>query len=155
MNQRLALLFALTVSVTQVTAQGETSAATKLHSMEWLLGTWNRTNSKPGRSGIESWTKQTEMKWVGRGVTMKATDTAFVEKISIVIEKGKLFYVADVPENKSVVYFEITSVSKDGFVCENPSHDFPKKIEYKVTGSTLNARISGGDKFIDYVFERK
>ena len=155
MNQKLLILFALVVTTLQVSAQNEPSASTKLRSMEWLLGTWNRTNSKPGRSGIESWSKQTELKWVGRGVTMKATDTAFVEKISIVIERGKLFYIADVPENKSLVYFEITSATKEGFVCENPSHDFPKKIEYKINGSILNARISGGDKFIDYVFERK
>ena len=69
--------------------------------------------------------------------------------------QDKLYYVADVPDNKGLVYFEISEVTKDGFVCENPMHDFPKKLVYQLNGSRLSARISGGDKVIDYLFERK
>ena len=70
---------------------------------------------------------------------MKGADTSFVEVLKILIEKDRLYYVADVPENKRLVYFEISSATKDGFVCENPLHDFPKKIVYQVNGSRLSA----------------
>ncbi|MEJ0031063.1 MAG: DUF6265 family protein [Bacteroidota bacterium] len=131
-----------------------TGYAQDLAKVEWLNGTWNRTNAKPGRSGSEMWTKNNN-ELIGRGVTMKGVDTAFVEKLKIVAKDGKLFYVADVPENKTTVWFEFTSLTDKGFVCENPKHDFPKKISYSLDGDNLKAVISGDGKEIDYLFVRK
>jgi hypothetical protein len=131
-----------------------TGCAQDLAKVEWLTGTWTRTNAKPGRSGSEMWTKKNN-ELVGHGVTMKGTDTAFVEKIKIVAKDGKLFYVADVPENKSEVWFEFTALTNKSFVCENPKHDFPKKISYSLEGDNLKAVISGDGKAIDYLFVRK
>lgn len=129
-------------------------AGEKLKKMEWLLATWNRTDVKSGKTAHERWLKKNDTEWAGFGVTMQGKDTAFVEKLKIVIENGRLYYVADVPENKKPVYFEVTSVSGYGFVCENPGHDFPKRIEYQLDGSRLKARVSGGEKGVDYLFER-
>lgn len=119
--------------------------------VEWLTGKWNRTNAKPGRSGVEIWTKKGN-ELVGRGINLKGTDTTFVEKIRIVSKEGKLFYVADVPENKGEVWFEFTAVTDRSFVCENSQHDFPKKIVYELDGNNLKATISGDGKSIDYLF---
>lgn len=128
-------------------------AQDNIEKVDWLKGTWTRTNSKPGRSGFEMWTiKDNEL--IGRGVNMKGVDTAFVEKLKIVSKDGKLFYVADVPENKSEVWFEFTELTDKGFVCENQKHDFPKKISYKIDGENLKATISGNGKEIDYLFIR-
>ncbi|WP_315820030.1 hypothetical protein [Paraflavitalea speifideaquila] len=63
--------------------------------------------------------------------------------------------MADVPQNKEPVYFKLTAITKDGFTCENPNHDFPKKIDYKLDGNKLRATISGDGKAIDYLFERQ
>jgi hypothetical protein len=123
--------------------------------VEWLVGSWTRTNAKPGRSGVERWTKLNAHELKGLGVNMKGTDTTFVEKIRLVAKDGELFYVADVPENKSEVFFRITELSSTGFVCENPQHDFPKKIAYKLEGNVLKATISGNGKEMDYLFIRK
>lgn len=152
------LLFYLALVVLPVSLKAQTASAdakTKLRQMEWLLGSWTRTNAKPGRTASEEWAKVNETAWMGRGINMRGLDTTFVEKLKIVIENDKLFYVADVPENKKLVYFEMTSVTADGFVCENPQHDFPKKIAYKRNGNKVTATISGGDKSIDYLFEKK
>jgi hypothetical protein len=123
--------------------------------LKWLEGTWTRTNSKPGRSAIEEWRRSGENELTGQGVNLKGTDTTFVEKLKIVIKDNTICYVADVPENKGLVYFKFTALTSHGFVCENPAHDFPKKIEYKLQGKTLTAVISGDGKSMDYVFERK
>lgn len=131
-----------------------TSFAQDLSKVEWLTGAWTRTNAKPGRSGIEIWTKKNN-ELIGKGVTMKGTDTAFVEKLKIVVKDGKLFYVADVPENKTTVWFEFTQLTNKSFVCENPKHDFPKTISYELDGDKLRAVISGDGKTIDYLFVRK
>lgn len=131
-----------------------TSFAQDVEKVAWLTGTWTRTNVKPGRSGVEVWDlKNGEL--IGRGVTMKGVDTAFVEKLKIVAKDGKLFYVADVPPNNGEVWFEFTSLGDKSFVCENPRHDFPKKIAYDLDGDNLKAVISAGEKSVDYLFVRK
>lgn len=91
---------------------------------------------------------------IGRGFNLKGVDTVFVEKIKIVVKDNELYYVADVPENKGEVYFRFIHFSRDGFVCENPQHDFPKKIAYSFDGKTLRATISGDGKQMDYLFEK-
>ena len=124
--------------------------------VEWLIGTWNRTNiSKPGKTSHERWVKASDNELRGWGVSMQGADTIFVEKTSIVWKDNALYYVADVPDNKDVVYFKFTSVTENGFVCENPTHDFPKKISYQLEGTKLKAQISGDGKAIDYLFKRK
>lgn len=120
----------------------------------WLTGTWTRTNSKAGMSGVEIWVKKNDTEMIGRGISLKGTDTTFVEKLKIVSKDGKLFYVADVPENKSQTWFEFTSISERSFVCEDPTHDFPKKIVYELDGSNLKATISGNGREIGYIFRK-
>jgi flagellar hook assembly protein FlgD len=131
------------------------SQTTDISRVEWLTGTWTRTNAKPGRSGAEVWGRKSATELVGHGYNLKGTDTTFVEKIKLVAKDGKLFYVADVPENKAEVWFEITSITEKGFVSENPKHDFPKKISYELKGSQLKATISGDGKSIDYLFVKR
>ena len=123
--------------------------------LSWLTGTWNRTNVKPGRTAHERWEMAGKYEMKGYGISMKEKDTAFVEKIKLVIKDDHIWYVADVPENKEPVYFKLTAITKDGFVCENPAHDCPKRIEYKLNGTKLTATISAGDKAMTYLFERQ
>ena len=120
----------------------------------WLEGTWNRTDIKPGHSGHERWARVSDTEWEGLGVTMKGNDTAFVEKLKLVIKDNAIYYVSDIPENKGPVDFTITAISDTGFVCENPGHDFPKKIAYQNEGNKIKATISGDGKSIDYLFEK-
>lgn len=126
-----------------------------LGKVDWLNGNWTRTNAKPGRSGYEVWKKGGPTTMIGRGVMMKGSDTTFVEKIRIEVKDGKLFYVADVPENKGEVWFEFTELKDKSFVCENPKHDFPKKIAYTLDGANLKATISGDGHSIDYLFTKQ
>lgn len=132
-------------------AQGTTAEINKL---SWLTGTWNRTNLKAGRTAHERWIKE-DQRLQGWGVSMNGRDTTFVEKLKIIEQDMALYYVADVPENKSSVYFKITEISEGGFVCENPDHDFPKKIAYQLEGTKLKATISGNGKSVDYFFEKQ
>jgi len=143
----------LLLCVGNVVAQHQESDFSKL---EWLEGTWHRTNiTKAGRAGVEQWAFARDRKILeGAGVTLQNGDTVFVEKISIVLKDGDFFYVADVPENKEPVYFKFTQLSGSGFVCENTSHDFPKKIQYELKDGILYAQVSGNGRAIDYVFTK-
>lgn len=128
--------------------------AQSISELSWLTGTWNRTNVKAGRAAHERWIKTAEG-LQGWGVNLNGADTTFVEKLRIVTKDNKLYYVADVPQNKELTYFLMTAVSANSFTCENPQHDFPKKIVYQLDGNTLKATISGNGKSMDYFFERK
>jgi hypothetical protein len=124
----------------------------KLH---WLEGTWTWTNSKPGRSTIETWKKISDTEWQGTSINMKGADTTLVEKIKIIIKEGKIYYVADVPENKKPIYFEFIELTDNHFVCANPTHDFPKKLDYTAQGKSLKAVISGDGNSIEYLFSKQ
>ena len=121
----------------------------KLH---WLTGNWKRTNNKPGQTGTESWSVTSPFKLTGKGVTMQGSDTSFVDKLSLVKKGNDVFYVADVTGNPKPVYFKLTEITTDGFVCENADNDFPKKIAYNLINGHIKATISGNGKSVDYNF---
>jgi hypothetical protein len=146
MKKLTTLLFAILLT--------STYAQTDLKNLEWLAGSWTRTNAKPGRSGFEFWQRVSSTEMTGRGINLKGTDTTFVEKLKIIVKENSIFYVADVPQNKEPVLFQATSVTKSSIVFENPQHDFPKKIVYEFDGTKLKATISGDGKSIDYWFEK-
>lgn len=131
------------------------NAQQSLSELEWLIGSWNRTNAKPGRTGIEVWIKKSSEEFVGKGINLKGADTTFIEKLKIIIRNDKVYYMADVPENKEPVLFEMTALTGMRVTFENSSHDFPKEIVYELIGSKLKATISGNGKAIDYLFERR
>lgn len=145
MRSIIVLLFVSTISYGQKTADD-------VKKLDWLTGTWTRTNVKAGHSGHEVWNARNGTTITGRGVNMKGVDTTFVEKFRLELKDGQIYYIADVPENKGEVFFKITDLTSKSFVCENPQHDFPKKISYVLDGKNLKATISGDGKAIDYLF---
>ena len=151
MIQKFYLLILLGVSCTYASSQ----PISNVKELSWLEGSWKRINPKAGQSGLEMWTKVSASELKGRGITLHGTDTAFVEKIRIISKDGSLYYVADVPENKKEIYFLFTDIKPTSFTCENPTHDFPKKIAYSLRDSKLTATISGNGKSIEYIFERE
>ena len=60
-------------------------AQTDLKKLTWLTGTWERTNAKTGRSGVEIWKVISDVEMTGRGISLKGNDTTFVEKLKIII----------------------------------------------------------------------
>ncbi len=133
---------------------GQTRLAKELEKLSWIEGQWNRTNVREGRTAFEKWVVESPGKLSGLGITLRGADTVFVEKLAIVLEAGDVYYVADVPENPNPIKFRFTELNDGGFVCENPQHDFPKRIAYVLSGDNLKATISDSTKSIDYLFVR-
>ena len=146
------LLFAIEIVYSQSSSQ---RAMDDFKKLDWLEGNWTSLDVKPGRSAYESWQKISPTEWKGLGVNMKGRDTAFVEKLKLVIKNDSIYYVADLGENNGPVYFKLTLITDHSFVCENSQHDFPKKIIYQKDGNKIKATISGDGKTLDYLFEKK
>ncbi len=154
-NKLLLVLCFLSFSVS-LSAQQVTATPANLSKLAWLTGTWERTNSlKPGRVQTETWKATANNLYGGSFVTVLNGDTTIAEKFSIVIKNNALFYVADVPDNSQPVYFKMVALADNGFVCENPSHDFPKKITYRYKGDNLTATITDGYRMVEFVFKKR
>jgi len=149
------LVFIFMLALMRVVAAQSPIPASDLKKVSWLEGTWVRTKLKPGRTGAESWKKQSAGAWRGLGYTLQGTDTLFVERMSLIIVENTPAFVADVPENKGLVYFKFTAVTDHSFTCENAAHDYPQKIVYDRKGSQLKVTISGGGKSSEFLFEKK
>lgn len=142
----------LLVAVTSVYGQGNSTP--DLGALEWLLGRWTRTNGKAAQSGTENWIKMSPVEFSGTGITMQGIDTVFSESLKIIIQEDQVFYVADVAENKASIYFRVSEIMDNGFVCENAAHDFPKKIIYRLTENRLSVTVSGDGKSFDLIFTK-
>lgn len=148
--RKLILMVPILLLIT--TTYGQETYKQKFKKLEWLVGKWTRTNAEPGKSGYETWTKVSDLKLSGRGVTLKGKKTNFVEHLEFIVKGNDIFYTVVVTGEKEPTYFKLTTLSNDGFTCENPQHDFPKKISYKRDGKHVKAVISGDGKSVDYNF---
>ncbi|MEQ9422894.1 MAG: DUF6265 family protein [Cyclobacteriaceae bacterium] len=130
------------------------SAQSELDQFAWLLGKWERSNVRSNRTAFENWEKSSDSKFSGIGFTLQDGDTVFVEKLELVSNKDGVFYVANVAHNAAPVFFKIIEITDSGFISENLKHDFPKRIEYELSGNNLKATISGDGKQIPFEFIR-
>lgn len=149
------LLFMISLLLVANTSNAQESNKQKFKKLEWLTGTWNRTNAGAGKSGYETWAKVSDVKLSGKGVSLEGKKIVFVENLAFIAVGADIFYTVVVTGEKKPVYFKLTALSGDGFTCENPKHDFPKKITYQRSGNTVKAVISGNGQSMDYIFVRK
>ena len=145
----ISLLFLVHVS------NAQDSNKQKFKKLEWLTGKWIRTNSSAGQSGYETWSKVSDLKLSGKGITLKGKEVIFTENLELIVKENDIFYVVTVSGEPKPVYFKLTAITDHGFTCENPKHDFPKKIAYSRSGNHVKAVISGDGKSVDYIFLRK
>jgi hypothetical protein len=127
----------------------------KFKKLEWLTGKWIRTNSSAGQSGYETWNSVSDLKLSGKGITLKGKEVIFTENLELIVKGNDIFYVVTVSGDTEPVYFKLTAITDHDFTCENPKHDFPKKITYSRSGNHVNAVISGDGKSVDYNFVRE
>ena len=151
-NQNLLLIMVLAISTIAVHAQ---NAEQNFKKLNWLSGIWQRTDVKPGQTAEESWKISATNELTGTGITKQGDKIIFKEKLQLLIKDNQIYYIADVTTSKQPTWFKLTQLTDTVFVCENPDHDFPKKIVYQLSGNKLLATISGNGKSIDFNFVKK
>jgi len=149
------LLLIITLLLLVYTGNAQESNKQKFKKLEWLIGKWTRTNPKPWQSGYEIWSKVSDLKLSGKGVTLKGKEVIFMENLEFVVKGTDIFYTVKLSDEKQPVYFKLTALTDDSFTCENQEHDFPKKITYQRSNNHVKAVISGNGKNIDYLFVRE
>lgn len=132
----------------------------KMKQFEWLNGSW--TMKMKRGTIMESWNHRNDSTMLGESLMVNVTGQSNVlENLRLAYESGTYYYISRVKgqNNDQEVKFKLTSHSENGFVAENPEHDFPKRITYElVNKDSVHAFIDGGpslpDKRSDFYYSR-
>lgn len=117
----------------------------ELQKAKWLIGEWEKKDSLGTLKEI--WTTKDDSTYTGESYYFQnEKDTLHNEQIELVQEGEHLIYKATVKgeNNDEAVPFQMTKDGDSLLVFENPKHDYPQKIEYKLLkNGSLVATISG------------
>ena len=117
-----------------------------LREMDWLIGTWKARNS-PEKAILEHWNKASDLTFEGVGLIESGDTRKEQETLRIVAMSGEIFYLAKVSHNPFPTAFKLTRQSQKELVFENPDHDFPKKIVYRlITEDSLEVSVTGAEE---------
>jgi hypothetical protein len=119
-------------------------AGAKLADLGFLSGCWEMKNESSGLHITEMWMKPSGDAMIGVGRTIKNGKLADYEFLRIVEDASGLAYISRPSSNKEDTSFKMIKSSSNEVVFENPTHDFPQRIIYKLLASDkLTARIEG------------
>jgi len=150
MTNTIKYLFLIVVSATFLSCNNSNTENNKpftyseLYNVSWLIGKWQNITSDG--SYIEIWEKQNDSTYSGISFFVAGTDTTATETISIEQKGNNIFFIPTVVnQNKGQkVTFNLTVLSANQFIFENPMHDFPQKITYtQISTDSFLAEISG------------
>ena len=132
-------------------------AKPKINDLSWLTGCWE-ANIR-GREVNEQWMKPGGGIMLGMARTVSQGKAGEFEFTQIREDKdGAIYYVAK-PYAQSEASFKLVKLQNNEAVFENPQHDFPQRIIYRLeVGGSLFARVEatvkGQLRGIDYPYKR-
>lgn len=136
----IALIFIISLAAFKINDYSKSFK--KLYALE---GTW-KMNTKRG-AVCEEWKKIDKNYLQNKGYMIKGNDTIISERVALTNTKAGVFYTSTVEDqnNRQPIAFKMTKTENNIFVFENPQHDFPKRIVYKlITADSLHAYVDDG-----------
>ena len=120
-----------------------------LKDIEWVLGAWTTSHNRVVIR--EYWHRVSDATFEGESITKALTDDEVIdyESLRLVAMSDGVFYIAKVTQNDLPVPFRLTQCSEGFAVFENPVHDAPQRLIYRILeGSTpgipgLEVRLEG------------
>jgi hypothetical protein len=127
---------------------------------KWITGNW-KTNLPKGYI-IESWSAQNDSLLTSSSYIIKPNgDSILQEKVNLEYRNGNTFFTPIVSgqNNEQPVVFKLISNKDNQLVFENPEHDFPQKIVYKLLSKNkilawIEGKIKGEFKKKEFNMER-
>ena len=144
MFQKITLILLLLTIISCKNSDSNESKNEKIKATSWLLGNWE--NNAADGNLKENWQKVNDSTFKAQSYYIKKKDTIHFETITLQQKGELLIYTATVKgqnEDKPIA-FKLTTTTENQVVFENPKHDYPQKINYKLAdATTLIAKISG------------
>lgn len=129
----------------------------RIETLGWLRGCW--AGDIKGREVEEHWMKPAGKTMLSLSRTIAQGKTLAFEFVRVVEEEdGNIYYVAK-PSNQMEARFKLVRSASNEAVFENPEHDFPQRIIYRLEkDGSLFARIEGvshgKQRGVDYPMKR-
>jgi hypothetical protein len=118
-----------------------------------LIGTWKLSEEDQ----FEQWSKNEDGSYSSRMFSVNDKDTNVMEDVKIINEGGKWNFITQVKgQNKGKAVTFTSSILQDTLVqFENPAHDFPRIINYRLASdNNMQAFIGGTTDTIYFNFSR-
>jgi len=125
--------------------------------LAWLSGCWAAINQETG-SG-EQWMPPAGGTMLGVNRTVRDSKTVAFEFMRIVEQDdGGLEFIAS-PSGQSTASFLMVSVNDRKVIFENPNHDFPRRIIYRLLSDEdllgrIEGTIDGEERAVDFPMKR-
>jgi hypothetical protein len=129
--------FLLVLSVLPASADDVSVAA-----MGWMTGCWSSVGGDPG-SG-EQWMNPAAGSMLGMSRTVNDGKTVAFEFLRIAEDDEGIPALFAIPSGQAATTFTLLRQSDNEVVFENPGHDFPQRVIYRLApGPKLIGRIEG------------
>lgn len=123
------------------------NAAFKIEDLSWISGCWQSENKEKNSSVSEFWTRVAGGSMFGVSRTIRGGKLGDYEYLRIVQDEKGIFYIAKPKANPDETAFKLVKLSGTEAIFENPEHDFPQRIIYRLEGGTnMFARVEGNNK---------
>jgi hypothetical protein len=145
------------VQVILATAFSFSACAAGIEDLRWLRGCWR--SDEGGRHVTEHWLDAAGGTMLGVSRTIADGKTVAFEYMRIVQEdSGDIYFVA-IPSGQKETRFKLVRSGKHDVTFENPEHDFPHRVIYRLQdGGSLIGRIEGvskgREKAVDFPLKR-
>lgn len=112
-----------------------------INDLTWLAGCWD--GSTASRESLEQWMKPSGQTMLGMSRTVAGGKTVAFEFLQIREQDGSIFYVAQ-PSGQAEASFKLVKYENNEAIFENPDHDFPQRIIYRLEKDGLLAAAIEG-----------
>ena len=115
--------------------------ASGINGLAVLAGCWERNENNSVYT--EQWMKPAGDAMVGATRTVKNGKLSNWEFMRVETRADGIYFIAQPRENPAETAFKLIKSTAGEFVFENPQHDFPQRVIYKISGNALTGRIEG------------
>ena len=127
-----------------------------IEALGWIAGCWERSSAT--RTSQEQWMKPAGGTMMGMSRTVSNGKTVAFEHLMLKQNGDNIDYIAT-PSGQTQTAFRLVRFSATEAVFENPEHDFPTRIMYRLKeDGSLHARIEGNmngqERGIDFPFNK-
>ena len=134
-----------------VVASAFAAMSNDLEGLRFMEGDWR---GESGKARIEEhWIEAAGGIMLGISRTIVSGKTVAFEFLRIEARADGIFYVAQ-PNGSAPTDFKLTKVSAGEAVFENPQHDHPKIIRYRLADDTLVAEVEGDEGKQEFRFRK-
>ena len=123
--------------------------------LAWMAGCWRQESG--GRVADEIWMAPSGGAMLGMNRTVAGGRTVSFEFMQIGADAGRIVFTAR-PSGQADASFTLLKSGDRDVVFENPAHDFPQRVMYRLDGETLVGRIEGVQngkaRSVDYPMRR-